>query len=278
MIRRRTALKLLAGAAGATSLPLRAATTTAFDPANPEHVALAHRKLAHSLDDSLTWWWLRGSGYGLVGSTKTAFWDMYVGYFLVTRDLSDGDYELRMVGVVFYTPPGETRLLEEFANPYTGRTVTPRYPKPRAITSVMTTQGGTPFGGGRSDVKTTSESNFGPAWIEGDEVMVRSDVTMRVEPLAPGSRPFTVNDMSTYVGSASDVMDPKVTNPPAAHMFNDIVDFPAWLQMGNVSGLYYSRCWGRKVRTYLQMPAVWRMHFEAKFPDVAKDPGALVRG
>jgi hypothetical protein len=48
--------------------------------------------------------------------------------------------------------------------------------------------------------------------------------------------------------------------------------------MGNQPGTYFSRCYGRKVFRYEQMPAVWRALFEAKFPDVAGNPGALLRG
>jgi hypothetical protein len=101
---------------------------------------------------------------------------------------------------------------------------------------------------------------------------------MRAEPQDPGKRSFTVQDMSTYIGSVADVMNPKVKNPPAAQAFNDILDYPAYLKMGDQPGTYFSRCYGRKVWKYEQMPAPWRSLFEAKFPDVAKDPGAVLKG
>ena len=48
--------------------------------------------------------------------------------------------------------------------------------------------------------------------------------------------------------------------------------------MGDYRGAYVSRCYGRKVYGYASMPATWRKLFEQKFPDIAQDPGALLRG
>jgi hypothetical protein len=287
MIKRRTALGLLAGAAaGASALPTAALAATqgkgkrgAFDPANPEHLALAFRKLAYSMDDKLTWWWMKGTRYGVTGSRATAFWDMYVAAWFTTRDLADGKYEVKMSGCNFYTPPGKTTLLEKFDNPYTGKTVDVPYGRPRLSTTLMDLKGGSAFAGAdMPGMKSTRNTDIGPAWVEGDVVHVQGDIMMHNEPLDPAKRTFTVQDWSTYIGTVADVMNPKLKNPPSAQMFNDILDFPPWLQMGDYKGTYVSRCYGRKVYDYKSMPAVWRGFFEQKFPDVAKDPGAILKG
>ena len=280
---RRTALGLLAAtAAGAATLPapaLAAKRTAAFEPTDPAQLALAFRKLAYSADDSLTFWWMHGTRYGVVGSVATPFWEMYVGAWFRTRDLPDGRYEVKMVGANFYTPPGETRLLEEFANPYTGKTVAVPFNKPRASVTVFDQRGGSPFeGSSMPGMKRTVSKDIGPAWVQGDEVAVRGDLMLHAEPLEPGKRTFTVNDWSTYVGKLADVTNPKLKNPPSTQFFVDVLDFPGWLQMGDQSGTFVSRCHGRKVFSYGDMPAVWRTHFERKYPDVAKDPDALLKG
>ncbi len=283
MIRRRTALGLFAGAAvGASALPSLAVAAgkagRTFDPGNQDDLALAFRKLAYSMDDKLTFWWMRGTRYGVTGSVATPFWDMYVAAWFTTRDLADGKYEVRMAGSNFYTPPGATTLLEKFANPFTGKTVDVPYGAPRASTSVMDKRGGSAFASGAPPgMKSTRSTDIGPAWIEGDVMHVQGDLMLDNQPLEAGKRSFTVNDWSTYIGSVADVLDPKKLNPPSAQMFNDILDFPAWLQMGDYKGTYVSRCYGRKVYGYASMPATWRRFFEQKFPEVAKDPGALLR-
>ena len=285
MIRRRTALGLLAGAAaGAAALPSAAVAADrtkapAFDPKNPDHVALAYRKLAYSADDKLTYWWMKGTRYGVTGSRATAFWDMYVAAWFTTRDLPDGKYEVKMSGCNFYTPPGGSTLLEKFDNPFTGKTVDVPYGKPRVSTTLMDARGGSAFAGGDAPgMKSTRNTDIGPAWVEGEVVHVQGDLMLHNEPLEAGKRSFTVQDWSTYIGTVADVLNPKLKNPPSAQMFNDILDFPPWLQMGDYKGTYVSRCYGRKVYKYESMPALWRGFFEQKFPDIAKDPGAILKG
>ncbi len=285
MIRRRTALGLLAGAAaGATALPPAAlaaspAKGAGFDPGNPEQLALAFRKLAWSADDKLTYWWMRGTRYGVTGSRATPFWDMYVAAWFTTRDLPDGRYEVKSSGCNFYTPQGGTTLLEKFDNPFTGKTVEVPYGKPRVSTTVMEMKGGSAFAGGDAPgMKSTRNTDIGPAWVEGNDLHVQGDIFFHNEPLEAGKRSFTVQDWSTYVGTVADVLNPKLKNPPSAQMFVDVLDFPAWLQMGDYKGTYVSRCYGRKVYDYKSMPALWRGVFEQKFPDVVKDPGAILRG
>jgi hypothetical protein len=48
--------------------------------------------------------------------------------------------------------------------------------------------------------------------------------------------------------------------------------------MGDQPGTYFSRCYGCKVWKYTEMPETWRRLFEQKFPDIAKDPGAVLKG
>jgi hypothetical protein len=272
-----------AGAFGAAGLAATGAAAAAgrggdFDPANQDHLALAFRKLAYSMDDTLTFWWMRGTRYGVVGSVATPFWDMYVAAWFTTRDLPDGRYEVRMASGNLYTPVGGTTLLEKFANPYTGKTVDVNYNRPKAFTATYDKKGGSPFAGSDPPgMKSTRQTDVGPAWIVGDVLHVQGDLMLDSRPLEAGKKSFTVNDWSTYIGAVADVMDPRKKNPPAAQMFNDILDFPGWLQMGDHPGTFVSRCYGRKVYDIKSMPAVWLSLFEKKFPDVAKDPGAVLR-
>jgi len=281
-VKRRTAIGLLAGAASAPSLTLAAekpgverGANAGFDPANPAHVALAFRKLAWSMDESLTFQWLHGTRYGVQGSLVTPFWEMHVGTWFRAHDIGGGSYEVRSAGANFYTLPGAPKLLEKFRNPYTGETVDIPYAAPSVTTALYDEKGRRPF----DDIpgtKTTSKTDVGPAWVQGNEVSVRADITVHAEPLDPGKRTLTAQDMSTFTGSIADVMNPDAANPPSRHMFNDILDYPAYLRMGDQPGTYFSRCHGRKVYRYGEMPAAWRALFEAKFPDAARDPGGVL--
>ena len=215
------------------------------DLRDPRQLSLAFRKLAWSMDDTLSFWWLRGVRYGMRGAVATPFWDMHVGLWFRTRDIGNDRYEVLRASANFYTPVGEFSLLEQFANP---------------------------------GMNGTTLATIGPAWLEGDEIAIQGDVMLRNEPAAAGQRAFNVNDWSTYVGSWREVRDPAIRNPAAAQTFTDVLDFPAWLQMGDTQGTFVSRCYGRKVTRYEDMPTIWRRHFEARFPEVARNPAALLSG
>ena len=284
-ISRRTTLGLMGAAAGlAATGPLAYAAKDHMEPLDlddKKQLGLAFRKLHYSLDDSVTFWWMRGTRYGVVDSVATPFWDMYIGSWFKTRDLDEGSYEVTMANVNFYTPPNSTELLEDFHNPYTGENVPVKYTTPKKPwRTVMGPEGGSAFGSSdRPGMTTTKSTTAGPGWIEGDEVFIRGDMFMYAEPQDPSSgiKPFRVNDWSTYVGKLADVASPAVTNAPATQHFNDILTWPKWLQMGDQPGSYFSRCFGRKVFAYEQMPQTWRRQLENTMPDIAKDPASFLK-
>jgi len=280
---RRTALGLMGasvglaaagGAAAADKSPARGS----LDLDDQRQFARAFRKIAYSLDQEVTFWWLGGTRYGVVDSVATPFWDMYVGAWFTTRTLDDEHYEVVMAGANFYTPPGSTELLQSFDNPYTGKAVPVKYAPPKASVTRMGLEGGSAFGGNIPGMKSTVSDAAGPATIEGDEVIVRGDMILRAQPLDPssGMKPLVVQDWSTYVAKLVDVVNPEVLNAPATHFFNDVLTWPAWLQMGDQPGSYVSRCHGRKAFTYGQMPATWRKLFEQAMPEVARNPAAVL--
>ena len=248
------------------------------DLRDPRQLSLAFHKLAWSMDDTLSFWWLRGVRYGMRGAVATPFWDMHVGLWFRTRDIGNDRYEVLRASANFYTPVGESSLLEQFANPFTGQTLPVRYAPPRRVTQTYALDGRGPTRETVPGMNGTTLATIGPAWLEGDELAIQGDIVLRNEPTATSQRAFNVNDWSTYVGSWREVRDPAIRNPAAAQTFTDVLDFPAWLQMGDTQGTFVSRCYGRKVTRYEDMPTIWRRHFEARFPEVARNPAALLSG
>jgi hypothetical protein len=284
MIHRRTALGMMGAAVGlAAANPVLARSAKRGAPQldldDPKQLALAFRKMAYSLDDSVTFWWMRGTRYGVVDSVATPFWDMWVGTWFKTRDLDDNSYEVIMASANFYTPPNSTELLEVFRNPYTGEEVPVKYAPPRAWRTEVGREGGSAFGSNMPGMRTIARSDAaGPGWIEGDDVAIRGDMVISAEPIDPssGAKRLQVQDWSTYVSSLAHVADPKVKNAQCVQYFNDILTWPAWLQMGDQPGSYVSRCFGRKAFAYEQMPRVWRQLFERVQPEAAKNPAAVL--
>lgn len=280
---RRTALRLFGAAGGllAGSRLLQAATTSppAVDLTDQAQLFTAFRKLAYSLDGSVTWWWMRGTRMGVVDSVATPFWDMYIGSWFTTRDLDDGAYEVTMAGANFYTPINSTSLLRSFSNPYTGEEVPVTYAAPRARKTIITPERASAFGEVNIPGMDASQSSaLGPGFVEGEDVVIRGDLAVTATPTDPDSDRgvFTVNDWSSYIGRLSDVADPAVKNAPCQQHFNDILTWPGWLNMGDQPGSYVSRCYGRKVFALEQMPATWRKLFAEAQPEAAKDPAGFL--
>lgn len=281
-MKRRTALGLIGAAAAAPFIrvPAARAAPQDLDPSNPEHTLMITRKLAHTMGDDIVFWWAKLSRLGMVDKIATPLWDVHVGALLTTRDIgARGAYETTGISLVFYTDPKTGEYMTRFANPYTGKTVDIRYFPASPSKRIYSIDGPKSEPPGRPGYTVTAEHPLGPAVIEGEDVWVRMDDAMRMEPQTPEAGPvFRVNDWSTYHGAVSDVANPDILNAPATWHFNDILSWPPWLGMSDHPGDFISRGFGRKVASFDAMPARLRDLIKQRHPDVYKDPAAALRG
>ncbi len=275
-MKRRQALGVMAGAAAAPAIITRAQAADTLDPV--KDMALILRKLSHAKDEKVHFWWMMGTRSGLVDSAYTPLWDMHVGTIFSVRDIDADSYEVTSLGLNWYTDLTTGKFLETFRNPYTGKDLKVPYAPPKPSKRIYDKSGlkVPPFERPGVTMKRTGAT--GPAWIEGNDVWVRGDTSVRGEPTTQGGKIFQVNDMSTFFGATKDVANPKVTSAPAGQAFSDLNTWPDWLEMGDKPGNYYSRCFGRKVDSIAAMPKPWREITEAKFPAIAKDPAGALKG
>ena len=249
-----------------------------LDPSNPDHNLMIFRKLAHTMDDTLTYFWADLRRMGQEGPVATRMWDIKLAAITSARDVSDdGTYETTVISMVAYTDPVTGEVLETFDNPWTGETVDinlfPAAPAKRTI--------GTDGVKGpmieREGALVEHASPIGPSFIQGDKVWVYGDdmTTLRTND-EKRELIFGVNDWSTYAGALKDVADPNNGNPLANWYFNDILTWSPWLNMEGHPGNMISRGFGAKVRSFDDMPEdivtlVKRMH-----PKVYADPRAAL--
>ncbi len=279
-MKRRTALGVIGATAVSPYLmamgdgPTSALT---LDASNPDDVLMIYRKLAHTMDDSVTYWWLKSTRYGLVDSKFTHMWDVHVGAMFTAQDREGGGYETTSISVVFYTHPETGKFMETFNNPYTGEEVEIGYFPPNPGKRIYTVDGSPDERDPPPGFMMVGKSPLGPAWIEGDDVWVQGDDWFRMEPkLDAEGNLFSVNDWSTYHGSLAQVADPDVKNAPATWTFRDINSWPPWMSMGDRPGNYFSRGYGRKVFSLADMPDPWRTLLSDRHPDIYSDPAAAL--
>ena len=279
-MKRRTALGLIGAAAAAplVRVPAARAQMLDLDPSNPDHTLMITRKLAHTMDDSIVYWWANLRRMAVVDKIATPLWNVHVAALLRTRDIGDsGAYEATAISMVFYTDLETGEYLESIRNPFTGREVEIGYFPAIPSKRVASTDESPEEGPGREGFRSIRIHPLGPAMIEGDDVWVRDDDIFRSEPESPeAGLPFRGNDWSTYHGSVADVANPEVPNAPATWHFNDILSYPSWLGMGDLPGDFVSRGFGRKVSSFDAMPVRWQELIRMRHPDIYEDPtGAL---
>jgi len=281
-MKRRTALGVIGATAAAPFVGASAARAEQIDLdlTDPAHTLLITRKLAHSMDDSLVYWWANLSRMVMLDKIATPLWNVYVAAVLKTRDIDEhGGYETTAISMVFYTDLETGQYMRTFDNPITGETVDIGYFPAKPGKRVTTIGGPKAEGPTRPGYKITSSHPLGPAFIEAGDVWVRVDDSTRMEPLTPEAGPvFRVNDWSTYHGALSDVANPEIANAPATWHFNDILRFPPWLGMGDRPGDFVSRGFGRKVSGFRAMPDRLQGLIKERHPDIYKDPAAALRG
>jgi hypothetical protein len=283
MNRRDTIAMLGAGLAGGSTLSTTAQarpgrTLRTIDPANPRDLALIYRKLAWIDGEGFGLWWLKGRRYAAVPPTYIPFWDMLIGTLFTVRDLGADTYAVTSLTTTFYTHIESGALLETFHNPVTDKEVRVSYPPARATERRYGLQGRTDESPAIPGTVATHYNDQGPAFVEGDDIWLRSDFSARAVPTDATRPAFQVEDLSTFFGSLQDIADPAAKSIPAGQVFTDLLNYPAWLEMGDRNGHYFSRCFGRKVFSTDAMPPDWKRLMAERHPDILKDPRAALQG
>ncbi len=281
-MKRRTVLGLM-GASLAAPMVMPPSVARAdghsLNPSNPDDVLLMYRKLAHSTDESIVYWWAHLDRAGLVDGELIPFWRVHVAALITTRDIDDsGAYEATAISIVAYTDLETGEFMETFKNPITGTEVPIGYFPSSANKTIYTRDGSQAKPPPREGFKITTNHPL-TANVEGDDVWVYADDMTRVEPETPDAgRLFAVADINTYQGRMSEVANPDIASAPATWDFNDVLSWPPWMQMGDQPGYYVSRGHGRKVYSFDEMPAETAALAKMRYPDVYADPRAALSG
>jgi hypothetical protein len=283
MNRRETIVMLAAGVAGASPVGSTAEsrpgrTLWKPDPANPRDLAKIYRKLAWIDGEGFGIWWLKGRRYAAVPPTYIPFWDMLIGTLFTVRDLDSDTYAVTSLTTTFYTDIDSGALLATFHNPVTGHDVKVNYPPARPTEQRYGLQGPLDESLEIPGTAATRNHSLGPAFVQGDDIWLRSDFSARTVPTDPTRQAFQVEDLTTYFGSFKDMADPAAKSIPVGQVFTDLLNYPAWLEMGDRNGHYFSRCFGRKVFAIDAMPQDWQRLMSENHPDILKDPRAALHG
>ena len=245
-MQRRSLLGGLAGAAVGATFGSRPNATTLpekLDKKNKSHLGLLQKKLIYAMDNRPLIWWIRGNKYGSINGELTPLWTLNVILFKSVSHNEDGAFDAKSMEIVYKTDVKTDEPLSKWRNPYNGE-VYDEEPLIMGPLSRRFTDDGpisqTDLPG--ADIKRSG--SIGPAEISGDDVWLISDTQVVLN--RKGQKSFRANDLSTYHGKVSDVLDP--TNPsPASTMTVHIVQsWHPWMNMGDQEGTLITRLSGAK--------------------------------
>jgi hypothetical protein len=270
-VKRRTVIAGLAAAP--TMMAIRRATAAtslpaALDPANRAHLGLLQKKLAYSMNDGPLIWWTRGKKYGSVNGEITPLWSLNVLLFKSVTHRQDGTFDTRMMELVYKTDVETDELLNNWRNPYTGE----EYEEVPLIMGPLSrrfsddgpmSQSALPG----ANIKRTGK--LGPAEIAGDHVWLSSDSHVLVK-RKDGST-FRANDLNTYHGRVSDVLNPDLPSAPATMSTQLVQSWHPWMNMGDREGTLVTRLAGAKCFVVDDIHPRILTLLREHHPDIAED-------
>lgn len=280
-MKRRETLKFLgAGIAGLTTLNSQKSfsldTAPPLNVNSPEDLHYIHKKLAYSLDERLTYWYIRAVRYGFKDGVLTPFWNMHVGIIYKLKNIADHHYKVQAAMKIFYSDLETGEMLEWFNNPYTGERREVAQPGLALVTREHDLKGvvqpSFDINSENKNGPVTRNGNIGPAWVIGDDIWINGDVVYRAELPNDLGQLISVNDWSTYHGSMKQINDPDIMSADATHTFNDLNTFNhTWIGMEGIKAWSVSRGFGRKSQSIDDMPDKWKKFVSKTNPELLEN-------
>jgi hypothetical protein len=232
-------------------------------------------KLRGSVDGSVVMWWMKGVRYGVVDDIVTPLFGMLIGSFMRTRPLPDVGFELNMLELSYFTDLETGAVLDKFTNPYNGKVCTvPEQrlgPYPVRMTPTGVQLPDSPMFG---NVDLTTR--VGPAIVQGDDVWLRDDSTVKVDSDHPMMGKHTYNELVTYRGKLSDINNPDLPSAPAEIIFQSVTSWREWFQAEGVGGHTTARAAGTKINRIEDFPPEYLAAARARHPEIMADPIAVL--
>jgi len=237
----------LLGAASLAPPRARAANSLNLDFRKPEDNLTAWVKLVSSLEDGVeTCGYFAGTQYSVIGTQeviKPLFRIQGFGMSRVTR-LPDGRFQNLHREVVFYLDLKEDRILEEWANPFTGETVEVFHTNNDPVNSHYAPKFKQTFGNEAEGFETVEFPFILPWDIFGDRAVVSFAVNTRwPSPLPPEKWPreqfgkwYRTSEYFQIHSSLADLNDPDMPKVPYTGSWQKVAPWHPWMLMDNRDG------------------------------------------
>ena len=244
----------------------RAAGLDGSDPAVRLETVI---RMRGALDERLVISFLEGVYYGVMDTRLTPLYGLSAGLFRQYRRRTDGGYDYANLEVVFVTDLESGGLLEEFRNPYSGRSGKP--PQTRLGPSRLTITPALEVARPAAFETPGSFHRFRAPHVVGDDVWVIEESAVK----APPPMNFAFNEVLTYHARVEDLADRARPHVPTQVQFNPVIGWRPWQGMEGFEGPpshVMGVCSGRVVTTIDELPPRYLDWLRRFHGDVAADP------
>jgi len=265
------------GSLGLTGLALGgcASPSLELDLNDPWDRLTALAKLRGNTDGSTVMWWMKGVRYGVVDNVITPLFNMLVGSFQRMRPLPGQGFEVNMLEMSYLTDLETGAVLDTFTNPYNGAVC--EVPEQRLGPFPVLMR---PTGVVLPDLPMFGEvelqTQVGPAFVNGDDVWLRDDSSVKVDSDHPMMGKHIYNELVTYHGKVSEINDPRVTSAAADISFTAVTSWREWFKAEGVGGHTTARANGRKISRIEDFPPEYLAAARERHGDLLADPEAVL--
>jgi hypothetical protein len=261
----------LAAAAGAGLAVQSAQAAPSLDLSDGKKRLRAFMRLRGSLDQSLVAGCISGRYYGVVGAEVRPLYGVTASTFVRYRELPDGRFEGFTYEVAYFTDLETGKVMDRWANPYTGETVdvAHTFTKPARVVIgedlVIRPEPAIP--GLQIRHATLSPLIIGPDLWWTEEVLTEAQI--------PGmAKPLHYSELVTLQTSVAELASNKTSRVTCRNAYSSVVNWRPWLKMGDAPGHLMGNgagAWGVATK---DLPAAWIEATKERHPDVLADPGA----
>jgi hypothetical protein len=197
--------------------------------------------MSGSTADADQYFWHRIARYGVSDQKITPLhWSLGATYQRV-RDNGDDTVTYISSELSYHLDTDSGEFLDSYVNPYTGETVTPRYLRVGPRATKLTPQGASPVDE-QSAMKLpyVIKQSIGPILVTSNSVLLNLE-------LKADSDEIVAQDVITYRASLDDMQNETLDSVPVSYTILDIFNWPKWMKMGEIRGVYLGRGEGEKV-------------------------------
>lgn len=252
-------------------------------------------KMRAGTDGRIRFGWLEAFRSAYIDGEIFPMMGMLAGALSRARDNGDGTFNITVLEITYYLDPETGEFRDTLTMPVTGMEVrVPLYRSgpaevPVAISSKIDEVhdgsagvvdddegGGSEAFAPKGDVKL--DRSVGPAFIDGDDLWIKTAEYGRVSPANPSEQPVFYNESAIWIGNRDELLDPDVHTARTKLSYSAASSWRPWMKMGDVKGHSMAHGIGGKCGAIEEMPEQWLDLTEKYHPDVLRDPAGVMDG